>query len=47
MNDITAWLAGGLMALVLAASMILDGPSELQATTDVAAEVAELTGENK
>ena len=47
MNDITAWLAGGLMALVLAASMILDGPSELQATADVAAEVAELTGGNK
>lgn len=48
MNDITAWLAGGLMALVLAASMILDGqPSELQATQDVAAEVAELTRGNK
>lgn len=48
MNHIAAWLAGGLMALVLAASMILDGqPSELQATQDVAAEVAELTRGNK
>ena len=34
MNDITAWLAGGLMALVLAASMILDGPTETQAAQD-------------
>ena len=47
MNDITAWLAGGLMAFALAASMLLDGPSELQATADVAAEVAELTRGNK
>ena len=42
MNDITAWLAGGLMALVLAASMILDGPTETQAAQDVADEVAAL-----
>lgn len=47
MNDITAWLAGGLMALVLAASMILDGPSETQAAQDVADEVAALTGGSK
>ena len=47
MNDITAWLAGGLMALVLAASMILDGPRELQATTVVAAEVGGVTRGNK
>lgn len=47
MNDITAWLAAGLMALALAASMILDGPNELQATQDVAAEVAELTRGSK
>ena len=47
MNDITAWLAAGLMALALAASMILDGPSELQATQDVADEVAALTGSSK
>jgi hypothetical protein len=47
MKHIVVWLGAGLMAIVLAASMILDGPSELQATTDVAAEVAELTGGNK
>jgi hypothetical protein len=47
MNDITAWLAGGLMALVLAASMILDGPSETQAAQDVADEVAALSGGSK
>lgn len=47
MNDITAWLAGGLMALVLAASMILDGPTETQAAQDVADEVAALTGGSK
>ena len=48
MNDITAWLAAGLMALVLAASMILDGqPTELQAAQDVADEVAALSGGSK
>lgn len=47
MNDITAWLAGGLMALVLAASMLLDGPTETQAAQDVADEVAALTGSSK
>ena len=47
MNDITAWLAAGLMALVLAASMILDGPTETQAAQDVADEVAALTGGSK
>jgi hypothetical protein len=47
MNDITAWLAAGLMALVLAASMILDGPTETQAAQDVADEVAALTGSSK
>lgn len=44
MNDLITWLAAGLMAFALAASMLLDGPNELQATTDVAAEVAALTG---
>lgn len=44
MNDLYAWIAAGLMALVLAASMMLDGPSETQAAQDVADEVAALTG---
>lgn len=44
MNDIAAWLAAGLMAFALAASMLLDGPSETQAAQDVADEVAALTG---
>ena len=44
MNDITAWLAAGLMALALAGSMVLDGPTETQAAQDVADEVAALTG---
>lgn len=44
MNSFTEWLAASLIAAVLASSMVLDGPTELQATQDVAAEVAALTG---
>ncbi len=45
MNDeLLRWLAAGLMALALAASMLLDGPSETQAAQDVADEVAALEG---
>lgn len=44
MNDALTWIAASLIAACLAASMLLDGPSELQATQDVAAEVAALTG---
>ena len=43
-DDLYAWLAAGLMAFALAASMILDGPTETQAAQDVADEVAALTG---
>ncbi len=43
MNDeILRWLAAGLMALALAGSMVLDGPTETQAAQDVADEVAAL-----
>ena len=48
MNDeLLRWLAAGLMALALAASMLLDGPTETQSTEDVAAEVQMLTGGDK
>lgn len=44
MRSLTAWLAAAAFALVLAASMILDGPTEIEAAQDVAAEVAALEG---
>lgn len=44
MNDTIAWLAACVFAAILAASMLLDGPTEIQATQDVAAEVFALTG---
>jgi hypothetical protein len=44
MNDLVTWLAAGVMALALAGSMVLDGPTETQAAQDVADEVASLTG---
>lgn len=45
MNDeLLRWLAAGALAVALAASMMLDGPTETQATEDVAAEVQMLTG---
>lgn len=45
MNDeILRWLAAGVMALALAGSMVLDGPTETQAAQDVADEVAALEG---
>jgi len=48
MNDeLLRWLAAGLMALALAGSMLLDGPTELQAMEDVADEVQMLTGGDK
>ena len=47
MKHIVVWLGAGLMAIVLAASMILDGPTETQAAQDVADEVAALTGSSK
>lgn len=47
MNEIITWLAASAFAACLAASMLLDGPTELQATQDVAAEVAYLTGGGK
>lgn len=47
MTDLVAWLAASLIAAALAASMLLDGPSEIDAARDVAAEVAELTGSTK
>jgi hypothetical protein len=43
MNDeLLRWLAAGFMALALAGSMVLDGPTETQAAQDVADEVAAL-----
>lgn len=44
MKAITTWLAASVLAAILAASMALDGPTEMQATQDVAAEVHALTG---
>lgn len=44
MNEIITWLAASAFAACLAASMLLDGPSETQAAQDVADEVAALTG---
>lgn len=38
------WLAAAAMAFVLASGHLLDGPTELDAVEDVAAEVAALTG---
>lgn len=37
------WLMAGLMALVLASGLLLDGPSELQAMQDVAADLHDVT----
>lgn len=42
MNALTRWLTAALFALVLAT--IWDGPTELDAIEDVAAEVAALSG---
>lgn len=47
MNDLTTWLTAAAFAFVLASGHLLDGPTELQATEDVAAEVAALTGGDK
>lgn len=47
MRSLTAWLAAAAFAVVLAASMVLDGPTELEAAEAVAAEVAALTGGGK
>lgn len=40
----STWIATACIALLLASSYLLDGPDELTATQDVAAEVAALTG---
>jgi hypothetical protein len=40
---ITRWLAASLLALLLSSAWMLDGPSELQAMQDVAADVHEVT----
>ncbi len=42
MNDLFNWIAAGFMAIALAGSMLLDGPTETQAAQDVADEVAAL-----
>lgn len=47
MSEALTWIAASIIAVCLAASMLLDGPSEMQATQDVAAEVAALTGGGK
>ncbi len=39
MNAITTWLAASALALLLAASPLLEGPSELDAAQDTAADV--------
>ena len=44
MSSITKWLTAALLALVLASGHLLDGPTELEAIEDVAAEVAALSG---
>ena len=44
MSSITKWLTAALLAFVLASGHSLDGPSELDAIEDVAAEVAALSG---
>ena len=44
MSSITKWLTVALLAFVLASGHLLDGPSELDAIEDVAAEVAALSG---
>jgi len=47
MNNLFNWIAAGALALALAGSMMLDGPTETQATEDVADEVQMLTGGDK
>jgi len=44
MNPVIKYLGAALLALVLASGHLLDGPTELDAVEDVAAEVAALTG---
>lgn len=38
---LTNWLAAAAICLLLSSANLLDGPSELQATQDVAADVAD------
>lgn len=47
MNDLTTWLIAAAMSFAMASAHLLNGPTELQATEDVAAEVAALTGGDK
>ena len=44
MSALTKWIGAALLALVLASGHLLNGPSELDAIQDVAAEVAALSG---
>lgn len=44
MSELQNWVAASLIAAVLAASSLLDGPTEAQAVQDVAAEVVALGG---
>ncbi len=47
MSSLAELMAASVIAFILAASMLLDGPTELDATRDVAAEVHALTGGGK
>ena len=47
MSEALTWIAASVIAVCMVTSMLLDGPSEIQAATDVAAEVAALTGGSK
>ena len=47
MTPLMKYLGAALLALVLASGHLLDGPSEMDAIEDVAAEVAALSGGDK
>ena len=47
MTPLMKYLGAGLIAWVLASGHLLDGPSEIDAIEDVAAEVAALSGGGK